>query len=78
MVMLMPPYHGTTLRADDAGVRTYFQTVADAVDIPIMIQDAPISGVNLSVDLLARLARRSPRLTTSRPRCPALPTSCAR
>src|SRR4051794_6025747 len=34
MVMLMPPYHGATLRANDAGVETYFKTVADAIDIP--------------------------------------------
>src|SRR3954470_24743968 len=57
MVMLMPPYHGATIRADDAGVTAYFRAVADAIDIPIMIQDAPVSGVTLSVDLLVRLAR---------------------
>lgn len=62
MVMLMPPYHGATLRADDAGVSAYFRAVADAIDIPIMIQDAPVSGVTLSVDLLARLAREIPRV----------------
>ncbi len=63
MVMLMPPYHGTTLRADDSGVADYFRAVADAIDIPIMIQDAPISGVNLSVDLLAKLAREIPQVS---------------
>jgi len=62
MVMLMPPYHGATLRADDAGVAYYFQAVADAIDIPIMIQDAPVSGVTLTVDLLARLAREIPQV----------------
>lgn len=62
MVMLMPPYHGATLRADDAGVADYFRAVADAIDIPIMVQDAPVSGVTLSVDLLARLAREIPQL----------------
>src|SRR5437870_3593171 len=31
MVMLMPPYHGTTLRADEGGVYEFFQTVADAI-----------------------------------------------
>src|SRR5437763_10181555 len=54
MVMLMPPYHGATIRADDGGIAGYFQAVADAIDIPIMVQDAPVSGVTLSVDLLAR------------------------
>jgi 2-keto-3-deoxy-L-arabinonate dehydratase len=57
MVMLMPPYHGATLRPDDAGVYEHFTRVAEAVSIPIMIQDAPLSGVTLPVPLLARLAR---------------------
>jgi dihydrodipicolinate synthase/N-acetylneuraminate lyase len=63
MVMLMPPYHGATLRANDAGVETYFKTVADAIDIPIMIQDAPISGVTLTVELLAKMAREIPQVS---------------
>jgi dihydrodipicolinate synthase/N-acetylneuraminate lyase len=58
MVMLMPPYHGATLRPDDAGVSEHFQRVAEAVTIPIMIQDAPLSGVTLPVPLLAGLARQ--------------------
>ncbi len=62
MVMLMPPYHGATIRADDAGIGEYFQAVADAIDIPIMVQDAPVSGVALSAPLLAKLAREIPRL----------------
>jgi dihydrodipicolinate synthase/N-acetylneuraminate lyase len=31
--------------------------VAEHIDIPIMIQDAPVSGVTLRTDFLARLAR---------------------
>jgi 2-keto-3-deoxy-L-arabinonate dehydratase len=62
MVMLMPPYHGATLRPSDTAVYTYFQTVADAISIPIMIQDAPMSGVNLSVEFLARMAREIPQV----------------
>ncbi len=62
MVMLMPPYHGATIRADDAGIGEYFQAVADAIDIPIMVQDAPVSGVALSAPLLAKLAREIPQL----------------
>jgi 2-keto-3-deoxy-L-arabinonate dehydratase len=60
MVMLMPPYHGTTLRADEGGVYDFFRTVADAIDIPIMIQDAPMSGTSLSAPFLARLATEIP------------------
>lgn len=62
MVMLMPPYHGATIRSDDAGVTAYYRAVAEAVDIPIMIQDAPVSGVTLTVELLARLAREIPQV----------------
>ena len=57
MLMMMPPYHGTGLRADDAGVFEHFAAVSDAVSIPIMVQDAPLSGVTLSVPLMARMAR---------------------
>ena len=60
MLMLMPPYHGTSLRADDQGVIEHYARIAEAVDLPIMVQDAPLSGVNLSVPLLARLSSEVP------------------
>jgi 4-hydroxy-tetrahydrodipicolinate synthase len=62
MVMLMPPYHGATLRADEAAMLEYFQTVAAAIAIPIMIQDAPMSGTPLPAGFLARLAREIPQV----------------
>jgi dihydrodipicolinate synthase/N-acetylneuraminate lyase len=60
MLMLMPPYHGASLRADEKGVFEHFQQIAAAVKIPIMVQDAPLSGTTLSVPFLARLARELP------------------
>jgi 2-keto-3-deoxy-L-arabinonate dehydratase len=57
MVMVMPPYHGATFRADEKAIYEFFQIVAEAVRIPLMIQDAPVAGTPLSVALLARLAR---------------------
>jgi 2-keto-3-deoxy-L-arabinonate dehydratase len=60
MLMLMPPYHGTGLRADEAGILQHFARVAGAAPVPIMVQDAPLSGVNLSVPFLVRLAREIP------------------
>lgn len=63
MIMLMPPYHGATLRPDDVGVSEHFLRVAEAVSIPIMVQDAPLSGVSLPVPLLARLAREVPNVS---------------
>lgn len=60
MVMMMPPYHGASLRADEAATLDHFKRVADAGRLPIMVQDAPLSGVTLSVPFLARLAREVP------------------
>ena len=57
MVMVMPPYHGATIRVPEAGILDFFRTVSDAIDIPIMIQDAPVSGTALPAPLLARMAR---------------------
>lgn len=60
MVMLMPPYHGATLRVNESLLGDYFEAIADTIDIPIMIQDAPMSGTPLGADLLARFAREIP------------------
>jgi 2-keto-3-deoxy-L-arabinonate dehydratase len=57
MVMVMPPYHGATIRVAEAGIVEFFQQVSDAITIPIMIQDAPVAGTPLSAGLLARMAR---------------------
>ena len=60
MIMLMPPYHGATLRASESTLIEHFARVAEAAAIPIMLQDAPLSGVQLSAEFLARLAREVP------------------
>jgi 4-hydroxy-tetrahydrodipicolinate synthase len=60
MLMMMPPYHGALLKADETGMLEHFQRVAEAGRIPIMVQDAPLSGVALSVPFLVRLAREVP------------------
>jgi 2-keto-3-deoxy-L-arabinonate dehydratase len=57
MVMIMPPYHGATFRVPEKSIVEFYRIVSDAIDIPIMIQDAPVAGTPLSVDLLARMAR---------------------
>ena len=62
MLMLMPPYHGVSLRADETGIVEHYARVAEAAPLPIMVQDAPLSGVTLSVPLLARLARTVPQV----------------
>ncbi len=57
MVMVMPPYHGATIRVPERGIFEFFARVSDAVRIPIMVQDAPVSGTTLSAPFLARMAR---------------------
>lgn len=57
MVMAMPPYHGATIRVAEDKAYEFFAAVSDAIDIPIMIQDAPVSGTMLSAAFLARMAR---------------------
>ena len=70
MVMMMPPYHGALLRADDDGVFEHFAAISEALDIPVMVQDAPLSGVTLGVPLLARMARELPQLAYFKIECP--------
>jgi 4-hydroxy-tetrahydrodipicolinate synthase len=59
LVMIMPPYHGATVRVPEHAIVEFFATVSAAISIPIMIQDAPVAGTFLSADLLARLARET-------------------
>jgi dihydrodipicolinate synthase/N-acetylneuraminate lyase len=60
MLMMMPPYHGTGLRASEDEMIVHFARIADAAGIPIMFQDAPLSGVNTSPAFLVRLAKEVP------------------
>ncbi|MCU0830937.1 MAG: dihydrodipicolinate synthase family protein [Rhizobiaceae bacterium] len=62
MLMMMPPYHGVSLRADETSMIEHFQRAGDAGGIPIMLQDAPISGVQLTVAQIITLARAVPQL----------------
>ena len=62
MVMLMPPFFGATLTVPGPAVIEYFRQVADATDIPIMVQDAPLSPTPLPVSLLIDLVRAVPQV----------------
>ena len=57
MVMVMPPYHGATIRVPEDKTYEFFARLSDAINIPIMIQDAPVSGTVLSAAFLARMAK---------------------
>jgi 2-keto-3-deoxy-L-arabinonate dehydratase len=62
MVMLMPPFFGTALTVPGPAVIDYFKQVADAIDIPVMVQDAPISATPLPASLLIDLVRQVPQV----------------
>jgi len=70
MVMIMPPYHGATIRVSERGIHEFYARVSDAIDIPIMIQDAPVSGTQLSATFLARLAREIGNVSYFKIECP--------
>ncbi|MDE2456326.1 MAG: dihydrodipicolinate synthase family protein [Burkholderiales bacterium] len=59
MVMVMPPYHGATLRVSEALIFEFYARLSDAIAIPIMIQDAPMAGTPMSAAFLARLAQQT-------------------
>jgi 4-hydroxy-tetrahydrodipicolinate synthase len=60
IVMVMPPYHGASLRVDENAMFDFFAQVAASANVPVMIQDAPLSGVTLTVPFLTRVARELP------------------
>ena len=62
MVMIMPPYHGATIRAPELAIYDFFRRISDAIDLPIMIQDAPVSGTPLSAAFLVRMAQEIPNV----------------
>ena len=57
MVMVMPPYHGATFRVPETRIYEFYARLSDAINIPIMVQDAPASGTVLSAPFLARMAQ---------------------
>ena len=62
MIMLMPPYHGALLKGSEQHTYDQFARAAD-VGLPIMVQDAPLSGVALSVPFLVKMAQEIPNVS---------------
>jgi 2-keto-3-deoxy-L-arabinonate dehydratase len=62
MVMIMPPYHGATIRAPELAIYDFFRRISDTIDLPIMIQDAPVSGTPLPAAFLVRMAQEIPNV----------------
>jgi 4-hydroxy-tetrahydrodipicolinate synthase len=57
-LMVAPPKLG---RSNDEALRRHYLTLAEAVEIPIVVQDhPPSSNVHMSVDLIVGLAQEAP------------------
>src|SRR5262245_30480985 len=59
-VMVAPP---KLARTNDAALERHYLAVAEAIDIPVVVQDFPpaVGGIPMSVELIARLGAASPR-----------------
>ncbi len=69
IVMMMPPYHGALLKGTPEQSFEQFAAVGE-VGIPIMVQDAPLSGVDLPVPLLVRMAKEIEAVKLFKIECP--------
>ena len=69
IVMMMPPYHGALLKGNAEQTFEQFAAVGE-VGIPIMVQDAPLSGVELPVPLLVRMAQEIEMVKLFKIECP--------
>lgn len=60
-VMVAPP---KLARTNDAALHRHYVAVAEALDIPVVVQDFPpaVGGITMSPELIAGLAAASPRL----------------
>jgi 4-hydroxy-tetrahydrodipicolinate synthase len=69
IVMMMPPYHGALLKGNAQQTSDQFAAVGE-VGIPIMVQDAPLSGVDLPVSLLVQMAQEIDMVKLFKIECP--------
>ena len=56
MIMMMAPYHGALMKGTPQQTFEQFSKVGEA-NVTIMVQDAPLSGVDLPVPLLIKMAK---------------------
>ena len=54
--MVAPP---KLARTNDAALERHYLAVAEAIDIPVVVQDFPpaVGGITMSVELIAKLGR---------------------
>lgn len=69
IVMMMAPYHGALLKGTAQQTFEQFAAVGK-VGIPIMVQDAPLSGVELPTPLLVQMAQEIEMVKLFKIECP--------
>ncbi len=70
-LMVMPPYF---LKTDADGLMHYFEAISRAVNIPIMVQDAPLmTQVAMPAALLARMGREIENVKYAKVEAPPTP-----
>ncbi|WP_424969711.1 dihydrodipicolinate synthase family protein [Dinoroseobacter sp. S76] len=69
IVMMMPPYHGALMKGNANQTFEQFAAVGE-VGVPIMVQDAPLSGVDLPVPLLVKMAQEIEAVKLFKIECP--------
>jgi len=75
-VMVSPP---RMLKLNTESVVSHYKALADAVDLPVVVQDyPPISGFAMEAGLLARIAREVPSARTIKLEDPPTPFKTAR
>jgi 4-hydroxy-tetrahydrodipicolinate synthase len=75
-VMVSPP---RTNKVNTESVVNHYKALAEAVDLPIVVQDyPPISGFSMEAGLLARIAREVPAARTIKLEDPPTPFKTAR
>jgi len=62
MLMVMPPFFGATMSYGYECVREWLATVGSATNLPLMLQDAPMSTTVLSPEQIAELSAEVPTL----------------
>ncbi len=75
-VMVSPP---RALKLNSESVVNHYKALADAVDLPIVVQDyPPISGFSIEAGLLARIAKEVPAARTIKLEDPPTPFKTSR
>jgi dihydrodipicolinate synthase/N-acetylneuraminate lyase len=71
-IMCMPPFFGGW-KADQAGIKEFFVAMGDGVGLPLILQDHPLSGIDLNVNFLYDLLEKVPAIRYIKTEVPNAP-----